>query len=119
MRIKKAVSAEYSGDERMEHSIMDDNRKYEIPPAPIPSSLYIPKTQEIGHENDELYAPAPIQSTSHFNLPRLMKKLKPQDTEQNILKKNIILKKLMENKAEEFMIQTLLLKLLNKFFQKK
>jgi len=68
LRIKKAVSAEYSGEEGMEPSIMNENHKYDAsPPAPIPSSLYIPKTQEIGHESEELYAPAPIKGGSQSN----------------------------------------------------
>jgi hypothetical protein len=56
MRIKKAVSAESSGHEGMEPSIM--NRKQE---SNLAAPLYVPKTQEIGHEQEELYAPEPPQ----------------------------------------------------------
>jgi hypothetical protein len=54
MRIKKAVSAESSGEEGMEPSIMKEGRKYE---APLLPPLYVPKTQEINHEREGLYAP--------------------------------------------------------------
>ena len=49
MRIKKAVSAESSGDEGMEPSIMK---------AGSPS-LYVPKTQEIEHDSESFYSPQP------------------------------------------------------------
>lgn len=55
MRIKKAVSAESSGEDGMERSIMNGK------PKQIPS-LYVPKTQEINHDSEELYVPPPIQS---------------------------------------------------------
>lgn len=57
MRIKRAVSAESSGEEGMEPSIMKEGMKHGPPNAP----LYIPKTQEIGHDKEELYAPPPQQ----------------------------------------------------------
>lgn len=49
MRIKKAVSAEATGEEGMEPSIMKAG-------AP---SLYIPKTQEIEHDSENFYSPQP------------------------------------------------------------
>jgi hypothetical protein len=55
MRIKKAVSAESSGEEGMEPSIMKEN-------AP---SLYVPKTQEIEHDSEGFYSPQP--SAPQFN----------------------------------------------------
>jgi len=58
IRIKRAVSAESSGEDGMEPSIMNEN------PKQI-SSLYVPKTQEINHESEELYAPPPIQSNQY------------------------------------------------------
>jgi hypothetical protein len=66
IKIKKAVSAESSGEEGMEPSIMKGSPKFEqtqVAAAP----LYIPKTQEIEHEardrytaqqNEEIEAPA-------------------------------------------------------------
>jgi len=56
MRIKKAVSAEYSGEEGMEPSIMKNNS---APPAPQSTPLYFPKTQEIEHDSREFYSPQP------------------------------------------------------------
>jgi hypothetical protein len=58
MRIKKAVSAESSGHEGMEPSIMNEGKKHE---TNLNAPLYIPKTQEIGHEQEEIYAPSPPQ----------------------------------------------------------
>ena len=58
IRIKRAVSAESSGEDGMEPSIMNENPKQT-------SSLYVPKTQEISHESEELYAPPPIQSSQY------------------------------------------------------
>jgi hypothetical protein len=56
MRIKKAVSAEYSGEEGMEPSIM----KAEVTPLAQQSApLYTPKTQEIEHDSREFYSPQP------------------------------------------------------------
>lgn len=56
MRIKQAVSAEYSGEEGMEPSIM----KHEIQaPTPQAPPLYTPKTQEIEHDSREFYSPQP------------------------------------------------------------
>ncbi|MEK6832493.1 MAG: hypothetical protein AABY32_00470 [Nanoarchaeota archaeon] len=55
MKIKKAVSAESSGQEGMEPSIMKGNPKYEAIQAP----LYTPKTQEIEHNSGEFYTPQP------------------------------------------------------------
>jgi hypothetical protein len=63
LRIKKAVSAESSGEEGMEPSIMRDVPKESVSPTP---QLYIPKTQEINHESEEFYAPSPPQM-SQFN----------------------------------------------------
>lgn len=54
LRIKKAVSAESSGEEGMEPSIMKEDSKELISPTP---QLYIPKTQEINHESEEFYSP--------------------------------------------------------------
>jgi hypothetical protein len=59
LKIKNAITAEYSGEEGMEPSIMKDAPKKE-PPAPTPQ-LYIPKTQEIEHEREEFYSPQPSQ----------------------------------------------------------
>lgn len=59
MRIKKAVSAESSGQEGMEPSIMKEGRRHEAEQA---SPLYIPKTKEIDHNHEELYVPNPQQS---------------------------------------------------------
>lgn len=69
MRIKTAVSAEYSGEEGMEPSIMKTDEQYgtsQTPQAPSPSALYTPKTQEIGHNSSELYSPQAPQ-TPQFN----------------------------------------------------
>ena len=52
MKIKKAVSAESSGEEGMEPSIMKGNQDYGQLQAP----LYSPKTQEIGHEPTDTYS---------------------------------------------------------------
>lgn len=60
IRIKNAVSAEYSGEEGMEPSIMKINEQYgtsQTPQPPSPSALYTPKTQEIEHDSAELYSP--------------------------------------------------------------
>lgn len=54
MRIKQAISAESSGEEGMEPSIMKNVTKEPIAPTP---QLYIPKTQEIEHEHEEFYSP--------------------------------------------------------------
>jgi hypothetical protein len=62
LRIKKAVSAESSGEEGMEPSIMNGNPKYETAQTP---SLYVPKTQEIEHDSEEFYSPQP--QTPQFN----------------------------------------------------
>jgi hypothetical protein len=56
MRIKKAVSAEYSGEEGMEPSIMKNIIE---PPSPQSTPLYTPKTQEIEHDSREFYSPQP------------------------------------------------------------
>jgi hypothetical protein len=58
IRIKRAVSAESSGEEGMEPSIMNENPKQN-------PSLYVPKTQEINHGTEELYAPPPIQAPQY------------------------------------------------------
>jgi len=47
MKIKKAVSAESSGEEGMEPSIMKNSPRYE-PSQAVP--LYTPKTKEIEHQ---------------------------------------------------------------------
>jgi hypothetical protein len=65
LRIKQAVSAEpSSGEEGMEPSIMKDVSKEPIAPTP---QLYIPKTQEIEHETEEFYSPAPGPQVPQFN----------------------------------------------------
>ncbi len=64
LRIKQAVSAEPSGEEGMEPSIMKDVPKEPIAPTP---QLYIPKTQEIEHETEELYSPPPSPRAPQFN----------------------------------------------------
>jgi len=56
MKIKNAVSAESSGEEGMEPSIMKNNQNYE---APQITSLYAPKTQELGQGSEGFYAPPP------------------------------------------------------------
>ena len=64
LRIKNAISAEYSGEEGMEPSIM----KNEAPPAPQSSPLYTPKTQEIEHDSREFYSPQPApQQMQQYN----------------------------------------------------
>jgi hypothetical protein len=57
MRIKKAVSAEATGEDGMEPSIMKAG-------AP---SLYIPKTQEIEHDSESFYSPQPAPPLPQFN----------------------------------------------------
>lgn len=56
-RIKNAISAEYTGEENMEPSIM---KNQPAPPAPQSSPLYTPKTQEIEHDSREFYSPQPM-----------------------------------------------------------
>jgi hypothetical protein len=57
MRIKKAVSAEATGEDGMEPSIMK---------AGSPS-LYVPKTQEIEHDSESFYSPQPTPPLPQFN----------------------------------------------------
>jgi len=56
MRIKNAVSAESSGEEGMEPSIMKNSQNSE---APQVTSLYAPKTQELGQGSEGFYTPPP------------------------------------------------------------
>jgi hypothetical protein len=56
MRIKKAVSAESTRDDEMAPSIMTNDQKNEMAQN---TSLYIPKTQEINKNSEELYSPNP------------------------------------------------------------
>lgn len=60
MRIKKAVSAEYSGEEGMEPSIM---KNQSAPLSQQSGPLYTPKTQEIEHDSREFYSPQPRAPT--------------------------------------------------------
>jgi hypothetical protein len=64
IKIKNAVSAESSGEEGMEPSIMKGTSKELIAPTP---QLYIPKTQEIGHDTEEFYSPPPPQQIPQYN----------------------------------------------------
>jgi hypothetical protein len=64
IKIKKAVSAESSGEEGMEPSIMKGSSKELVAPTP---QLYVPKTQEIGHDSEEFYSPQPPQQMPQFN----------------------------------------------------
>ncbi|MCX6749942.1 MAG: hypothetical protein NTZ83_00625 [Candidatus Pacearchaeota archaeon] len=64
IRIKKAVSAESSGEDGMEPSIMKGISKEPIAPA---SQLYVPKTQEIYHDSEEFYSPQPPSQMPQFN----------------------------------------------------
>jgi len=58
IRIKKAVSAEpTSGEEGMEPSIMGTTLNPREMVAP--TQLYVPKTQEINHNQDDFYSPNP------------------------------------------------------------
>ncbi len=55
LRIKNAISAEYSEEDGMEPSIMKN------PPTPQSAPLYVPKTQEIAeHDPGEFYSPQPV-----------------------------------------------------------
>jgi hypothetical protein len=63
-KIKKAVSAEYSGEEGMEPSIMKGTSKEPVSPTP---QLYVPKTQEIEHDSEEFYSPQPPQQIPQYN----------------------------------------------------
>ncbi|MGY4884692.1 MAG: hypothetical protein ACP5NZ_03905 [Nanobdellota archaeon] len=64
MRIKQAISAESSGEDGMEPSIMKNVAKEPISPTP---QLYIPKTQEIEHEHEEFYSPQSAPQVPQFN----------------------------------------------------
>jgi hypothetical protein len=83
MRIKNAISAEYSGEEGMERSIMKADPEYETAPAPqtppsrepafsaASSALYSPKTQEIEHDSGEFYYPQPTpQQSQAYQTPQ-------------------------------------------------
>ena len=63
-KIKKAVSAEYSGEDGMEPSIMKGTSKEPVSPTP---QLYVPKTQEIEHDSEEFYSPQPPQQIPQYN----------------------------------------------------
>lgn len=64
MRIKQAISAESSGEEGMEPSIMKNESQEQVTPTP---QLYIPKTQEIEHEHEDFYSPQPPPQVPQFN----------------------------------------------------
>lgn len=63
MRIKQAISADPAGDDGMEPSIMKEGLQ-ETASAP---QLYIPKTQEIDHGNEEFYSPQTAPQVPQFN----------------------------------------------------
>ena len=69
MRIKKAVSSESPyGEEGMEPSIMGTG----LNPREMvsPTQLYVPKTQEINHNQDDFYSPNPPQFNEEAEIPR-------------------------------------------------
>ncbi len=69
LKIKDAVSAEYSGGENMEPSIMKNEHMFPIAPPPQKTSpVYTPKTQEINHNpEEEFYSPQQMPQPNELN----------------------------------------------------